>query len=122
VDNFYMIKGEHMKQCILLLFVATMVFAVQTVPRGATTDSDNKTNNESTMEESPHHFVQKQTQHKSQDRFEDADSNSVNDQREDDFQKIKKLNSKFKDKYQKKDAVKDEKNKKTNTSRGKTTK
>jgi hypothetical protein len=116
-----MIKGEHMKKCILLLFVATMVFAVQTVPRNTTTDSNDKTSNESIIKESPHYFVQKQTQNKSQDRFEDADSNSVNDQREDDFQKIKKLNSKFKDKYQQKDAVKNEKNK-TNNSRGKTTK
>lgn len=121
MDNFSMIKGEHMKKCILLLFVATMVFAVQTVPRGTTSDSDDKTNNKS-IKESPHYFVEKQTQNKGQDRFEDADSNSVNDQREDDFQKIKKLNSKFKDKYQKKDAVKNEKNKKTNNSRGKTTK
>lgn len=117
-----MIKGEHMKKCILLLFAATMVFAVQTVPRGTTTDSDDKTNNKSIIKEPSHYFVQKQTQKKGQDRFEDADSNSVNDQREDDFQKIKKLNSKFKDKYQKDDAVRNEKNKKTNNSPGKTTK
>jgi hypothetical protein len=117
-----MIKGEQMKKFILLLFVATMVFAVQTVPRSTTTDSNDKTNKESVIKESPHYFVQKQTQNKGQDRFEDADSNSVNDQRENDFQKIKTLNSKFKDKYQKKDAVKNEKNKTTNNSRGKTTK
>jgi hypothetical protein len=109
-----------MKTCILLLFVASLVFAVQTVPRGTITQGGDKTNNESVMKESPHYFVQKQT--KGQDHFEDADSNSVNDQREDDFQKIKKLNSKFKDKYQKKDAVKNEKNTKTNDSRGKTVK
>lgn len=44
---------------------------------------------------------------KNDDRFHDADSNGVNDQREDDFKNIKELKSKHKDKDQSRDKDKD---------------
>jgi hypothetical protein len=41
--------------------------------------------------------VKKETKQKEKDHHIDKNSNGVNDQREDDFEKIKKLNSKYKD-------------------------
>ncbi|MEO0227193.1 MAG: hypothetical protein ABIL70_03980 [candidate division WOR-3 bacterium] len=46
------------------------------------------------------------------DRFQDADSNNVNDQREDDLLKIKQLKTKFKDLFRKFTAPKKEESKK----------
>ncbi len=43
-------------------------------------------------------------QNEREDRFEDADSNNVNDQREEDLLKIKQLKTKFKDLFKKSSA------------------
>lgn len=49
---------------------------------------------------------------KNDDRFQDADSNGVNDQREDDFKNIKELKSKYKDRHRDQDNKDDDRNQK----------
>lgn len=91
-----------MKIIILLIFCASMVFAVKPVPR---TEKKIETKNVKTATE----VVQKKTDEKDKkekDEIIDNDHDGINDQREDDLQKIKNTKSKHKDLI---------KNKKTNT-------
>jgi hypothetical protein len=111
-----------MKKFILLIFIASLLFAVQPVPRKNKTSSDNKPKINVVNKGKPSYYTQNPAKTKGHDRFEDADSNSINDKREDDFQKIKKMNSKFKDKYKKKDTDKKGKPKKTGKIQKKKTK
>ncbi len=75
-----------MKILATLIFAVSLLFALEEVPRIETRSSDEPEN----KQETPSKTIAPQ------DQFHDSDSNSVNDQREDDFQIIKSLNSKFK--------------------------
>ncbi len=81
-----------MKRYIVLIFISSLLFAVKSVPRTDNKDKDNESTKikvvdvEKTVPDSP--VLKKEKAH---DHFQDVDSNSVNDQREDDFQKIKSL-------------------------------
>jgi hypothetical protein len=79
-----------MKKLIVLIFIAGLLFAVKPVPRNEKTNNDNKSK---TKVEN----VTKTKNNQTHDHFQDVDSNSINDQREKDFQNIKKLQSDFKD-------------------------
>jgi hypothetical protein len=94
-----------MKKLIMLIFVASLMFAITPVPRTqkSNTDKESKTKVEKIVKEQN----KKQNENKDKkvikkDHFKDSDSNGVNDQREDDFQKIKELKTKFKDLFKKK--------------------
>jgi len=81
-----------MKKMIVLLCFASFLFAVKTVPR-----SDEARDTKSpTRIEVVQSTRDKKDDDTRKDRFQDADSNGVNDQREDDFRKIKLLRTKHK--------------------------
>jgi hypothetical protein len=81
-----------MKRMIVLLCFVTILFAVRTVPRtGAKSDEETPARIEVVQSRSD-----TQDDDTRKDRFQDADSNGVNDQREDDFQRIKLLKTKHK--------------------------
>ena len=90
MQNVLIITGVHMKRMIVLICMVSFLFAVKTVVRS----------NETSDVRSPTRIEVVQSRNDSKDddarkdRFQDADSNSVNDQREDDFQKIKLLSTK----------------------------
>ena len=101
-----------MNKLIILLFLGSLLFAVQPVVRNTnrTTRNDDKIKNEDVVKENKDDKVIIKKDDKDddknndkKDRFQDADSNGVNDQREDDLQKIKNLNTKFKDLIKKTD-------------------
>ncbi len=100
MGNLVIITGVKMKKFILLIFIVSCLFAVKTVPRAKKND-DHKTSEVITEivteEKEKTQITHKAKKEKKKDRFQDADSNSVNDQREDDLQKIKWLKTKFKD-------------------------
>jgi len=87
-----------MKRLIVLVFLASLLFAVETVPRTKTINDDRTSKDKTEVVTSEK--TQKSKGEK--DSFIDIDSNSVNDQREHDLQKIKWLNSKFRDLFKKK--------------------
>ncbi len=87
-----------MKRFIVFVFFASLLFAVETVPRTKTTgDETSKGKTEVVVTEK----TRKSKSEKEKDSIIDADSNSVNDQREDDLQKIKWLKSRFRDLFKK---------------------
>jgi hypothetical protein len=79
-----------MKTIVILLCFASFLFAVKTVPRSRQA-SDSETPARVEVVQSSKDKKDDDTR---KDRFQDADSNGVNDQREDDFQKIKLLRTK----------------------------
>lgn len=81
-----------MKKVIVLLCFASFLFAVRTVPR-SNEASDTKSPTRIEVVQSTRDKKDDDTR---KDRFQDADSNGVNDQREDDFRKIKLLRTKHK--------------------------
>ena len=81
-----MIKEIMTKTAIIILLMAGLLFALEEVPRDENRSTDESRNKQETPSKTTG----------AQDRFQDSDSNSVNDQREDDFQIIKSFNSKFK--------------------------
>ncbi len=101
-----------MKRLIVIIFMASLLFAVKSVPRTETADEEKETKTEIVNEEK----AKKPNDHKvktdKKDHFKDADSNSVNDNREDDLQMIKQLKTKFKDLFRKKTSDKQEEPKK----------
>ena len=72
-----------MKRFIILIFITSLLFAVKPVSHKEKKGNDSKPKIEIVKSD------------KDRDHFQDTDSNSVNDQRENDFQLIKSLNSKF---------------------------
>lgn len=103
-----------MKKLILLLFIASMLFAIKEVPRQ--TGTHNANNSESRIETKQEAKTQKnnvvQKREREQDRFIDRNSNGVNDRREDDFQNIKTKKSKHKELFDKKDVDRNNKKQK----------
>lgn len=92
------------RMALLSIIFISISFAVKPVSKS--TDKENKVDTERPREiiqiEKADNAERKETEEKvftnhREDRFEDADSNNVNDQREDDLLKIKQLKTKFKD-------------------------
>lgn len=81
-----------MKKFLLLLCFASFLFALKTVPRTSTTSDDKSAARTEVVQSSK----TKKDNDTKKDRFQDADSNGVNDHREDDFQRIKQLKTKHK--------------------------
>lgn len=84
-----------MKRLIVLIFLASLVFAVETVPRTKKTGDDQTSKGKTEVVTSGQ--VKKSKNEKEKDSIIDADSNSVNDPREGDLQKIKWLRSRFRE-------------------------
>lgn len=115
-----------MKRIILFLCLASMMFAIEQVPR----QTSSAENNESQIRveakqetESQSDMQGKRTtqtsslekRERQQDQFQDKNSNGVNDRREDDFQNIKTKKSKHKDLLDRKDVKRVEKRPKVET-------
>ena len=95
-----------MKKIMILIFVANLLLAIEQVPRQR--ESEDKDTNPTTevrtreakknpleaIRDAGSAVMKTLTQ---PDRFQDKDSNGVNDRREEDFQNIKTRKSKFKD-------------------------
>jgi hypothetical protein len=99
-----------MKKIVIFIFFVSLLFAVKQVPR----PSNRNTEDESPRTVEPiqrREVVQERIDdrdNKQKDYFQDSDSNSINDRREDDFQEIKGLKTKFKDFLKKKPEEKKE--------------
>jgi hypothetical protein len=98
-----------MKIIMLFLFCVTMLFAVKPVPHpGNKVESkDSKTavefvKNKDSDDDRNHDL--KSDDQKQKDHFKDDNSDGVNDQREDDLQKIKNTQSKYKNLIKKKNS------------------
>ena len=89
-----------MKRLMILILIAGLMFAVKPVPR-KDHNKESKQKSKFSIEsviKGLKKIVDKKGDKEKDDHFQDADSNGVNDQREDDFQKIKQLKTKHKDK------------------------
>lgn len=101
-----------MKRFMILMLFTPLLFGIKQVPRGEKADVDKKP---STVIEVVQQDVFRQGKEndkdvKQKDYFIDSDSNSINDRREDDFQKIKELKKpKIKDLFKKRTEEKKEK-------------
>jgi hypothetical protein len=144
--DFLIIQGANMKILLLtLLLLLSVSFAVQPVPKPARNvrdsdntktvvnneevdkdksavknDNDNKAGNDERDKEVKIDLKGKikNITDRNGDKIIDVDSNNVNDQREKDFDKIKQLESKFKDLFKRdKDANKDSNKDKNNDTR-----
>lgn len=98
-----------MKRLLLFLFTASLLFAIEQVPRQAGAGSDDKPKPESTVRQAaPRAGSESRTTvqktDKERDRFQDKNSDGVNDRREHDFQNIKTLKSRFKELFGRKEA------------------
>jgi len=116
MNNFFIIKGVEMKRFIILIFFASLLFAVKPVPRIKKANNDKR----SVVKTEKIAEYKKQNSHENKaknkkDDFIDTDSNGVNDQREDDLQKIKQLKTKHKDLLIKNSSGQKEKIDKTST-------
>lgn len=110
--NFSIIKGVEMKRFIILIFFTTLLFGVKQVPRRKKADVDKKPSTviDVVQRDVLHQDKDRNQDIKQKDYFIDSDSNSINDRREDDFQKIKKLKKpKIKNLFKKKTDEKKEK-------------
>jgi hypothetical protein len=115
-----------MKKIVLLLFMASVLFALEQVPRQKNSGDDNETRANSEVRPSDSRTSTRQLRNdtkitaqndkKQPDRFQDKNSNGVNDRREDDFQSIKTKKSRYKELFGKKDDQ-TEKKQKENTPR-----
>ncbi len=105
-----------MNKIMILAFGFSLLFAVQPVRRDdrvKSSDRDNRAEAEEVVKESKDSrdakggknivHIKNDKNDDRKDRFLDADSNSINDLREDDLLKIKNLNSKFRDLIKKTD-------------------
>ncbi|MGB3341258.1 MAG: hypothetical protein WBB37_07235 [bacterium] len=84
-----------MKYFLVLIIFASLLFGVQPVPRN-NGDKDEEKKTEKVIK-TTNKTEKKDTKQKDKDKFIDNNANGVNDQREEDLQKIKQLNSKHKD-------------------------
>jgi hypothetical protein len=90
-----------MKYFIVLIVFASLLFGVQPVPRN-NGDKDEEKKTEKVIK-TTNKTEKKDIKQKDKDHYIDNDANGVNDQREEDFQKIKQLNSKHKESPKKND-------------------
>jgi hypothetical protein len=99
-----------MKKLMILIFFASLLFAVKPVPRTKKTNDNRKSvvKTEKIVEYKKQDNYKNRKESKKDD-FIDTDSNGVNDQREDDLQKIKQLKTKHKDLLKKKSSRKNRK-------------
>ncbi len=104
MSNFLIIMGVKMKRFLLLIYIASLLFAIESAPRAKRSGDDktSKTKTEIVSDESKKQVIHKAKSTSKRDSIIDVDSNSVNDQREHDLQKIKWLKSKFRDLFKKK--------------------
>lgn len=95
-----------MKKFMLLLFMVSMLLAIEQVPRQSNSEEEKKSGVKvETKQPSARTDSRARTQStnvaqrndREQDRFQDSNSNGVNDRREDDFQNIKTKKSKYKE-------------------------
>ncbi len=92
----FIIINYTMKKILILLVFVGLLIAVEPVPKDKVNKkSERKTEKVEKVKKIGKVTVKKDKARK--DYFLDADSNAVNDQREEDYLKIKKLNSKFRD-------------------------
>lgn len=85
-----------MKRLIVLIFLASLLFGVKPVPRNKNNDNKNQKTKTEKVIKNDRQSDKKDSKRKDKDGFIDIDANGVNDQREDDLQKIKQLHSKHK--------------------------
>ncbi|MEO0206828.1 MAG: hypothetical protein ABIL22_09185 [candidate division WOR-3 bacterium] len=95
------------KLILIIILLLSSLWAVQPVPKDEKTTTDTKPSiriqvpdNDREDAEQKKTVVHKTPSNKN-DQFIDADSNNVNDQREDDLLKIKQLKTKLKDLFKK---------------------
>jgi len=105
-----------MKYFIVLIIFASLLFGVQPVPRN-NGDKDEEKKTEKVIK-TTNKTEKKDTKQKDKDKFIDNNANGVNDQREEDLQKIKQLNSKHKNLLKKNNS---KKNTEVKTSKKKST-
>jgi hypothetical protein len=96
-----------MKKFMLLLFLTSMLLAIEQVPRQGNSEEEKKSTVKVDAKQSSGRTISRDTRTQSQnviqrndrehDRFQDSNSNGVNDRREDDFQNIKTKKSKYKE-------------------------
>ena len=93
-----------MKRFLLIIYIASLLFAIEPVPRTKKTGDDktSKTKTEIVTGKSKKQVLHKDKSTSKRDSIVDVDSNSVNDQREHDLQQIKWLKSRFRDLFKKK--------------------
>jgi hypothetical protein len=114
----FIIKEVDMKISILLLLVATMLFAVKPVPRpdNKVEVKDVKAATEIVQDKDDEKKIDKADNDKNnKDHFIDKNSDGVNDQREDDLQTIKNSQPKHKEPSNNKKATTPAVNKKPTT-------
>jgi len=91
----------NMKKGLIFFFVFGLLFAVKPVYKEGEEKNNLKQGSKLEMrihnEEDKAAKAEKKIKQERKDQFQDADSNSVNDSREDDLQRIKWLKTKFKD-------------------------
>jgi len=102
-----------MKKILLLLFMVNIMLAIEQVPRQRIAGDDKKLETKSEVKQNDSRNSTRdarsetrttvQNGEKQPDRFQDTNSNGVNDRREDDFQSIKTKKSKYKELFGKKD-------------------
>jgi len=100
-----------MKKFMVFIFLASMLFAIEQVPRQGNSEEEKsslKTESKQPTVRLSSRGTGTQEQNviqrsdREQDRFQDSNSNGVNDRREDDFQNIKTKKSKYKELIDKK--------------------
>ena len=102
-----------MKQFILLIFLASIAFAVKPVPRDKKEVTTSTPKAAYVQHDTKNDTDTKKDDDKRKDRFVDSDSNGVNDKREKDFQKIKESKTKHKSTDRKAPEKRDKNEKKT---------
>jgi hypothetical protein len=90
-----------MKVLFILAFLSSTLFAITPVPRNSKA-ADNPSSVGKTVVANNDNKDDKKDDDKDKDKFKDDNKNGVNDQREEDFQKIKELKTKHKDVLKKK--------------------
>jgi hypothetical protein len=95
--KFSIITGAGMKILIVFVFLAGLMFGITPVPRNNKSTGKTTTNTKVIANNNKTDDKKSDDKEKEKDRFKDADKNGVNDQREDDFQKIKEMKTKHKD-------------------------
>lgn len=93
-----------MKRFLLIIYIASLLFAIEPVPRTKKTGDDkaSKTKTEIVTDKAKKQVLRTDKSASKRDSIVDVDSNSVNDPREKDLQQIKLMKSKFKDLFKKK--------------------
>uniref|UniRef100_A0A7V3RIN9 Uncharacterized protein n=1 Tax=candidate division WOR-3 bacterium TaxID=2052148 RepID=A0A7V3RIN9_UNCW3 len=98
------------KVFLTILIISNLIWAIQPVPKEEKLKKDDKPliifkNNYDFHKPEEPPVVMKERKEQKNDQFIDTDSNNVNDQRENDLLKIKRLKKKFKDIFKMKSGV-----------------